>query len=92
MDLATENGGFRVDLEWIYPLKMVIFQSFVCLPEGIIYMIWYDMVILSQNPLSHCIEDIPMEKKTHPTPIMAIQAAHPDWAEFPTTAASGTIQ
>ena len=26
-------------------------------------MIWYDMVILSQNPLSHCIEDIPMKKK-----------------------------
>ena len=56
-------------------------------------MIWYDMVILSQNPLSHCIEDIPMKKKKKtPTPITAIQAAHPDWAEFPTTAASGTIQ
>ena len=55
-------------------------------------MIWYDMVILSQNPLSHCIEDIPMKKKKTPTPITAIQAAHPDWAEFPTTAASGTIQ
>ena len=54
-------------------------------------MIWYDMVILSQNPLSHCIEDIPMKKKLLP-PITAIQAAHPDWAEFPTTAASGTIQ
>ena len=28
---AVENG----DLQWIYPLKMVIFHSYVSLPEGI---------------------------------------------------------
>jgi len=27
---AFENG----DLSWIYPLKMVIFHSYVSLPEG----------------------------------------------------------
>ena len=29
--IAIENG----DLQWIYPLKMVIFHGYVSLPEGI---------------------------------------------------------
>ena len=35
---AIENGPFS---SWIYPLKMVIFHSYVSLPEGILtnYMV-----------------------------------------------------
>ena len=29
-NIAIENG----DLQWIFPLKMVIFHSYVSLPEG----------------------------------------------------------
>ena len=31
--IAIENG----DLWWIYPLKMVIFHSYVSLPQGILW-------------------------------------------------------
>ena len=35
IDIAIENGTFIVDWCWlIYPLKMVIFRSYVSLPEG----------------------------------------------------------
>ena len=38
-NIAIENG----DLQWIYPLKMVIFHGYVSLPEGTyIYPIFYD--------------------------------------------------
>ena len=35
VDLPIENSGFTHWKWWIYPLKMVIFHSYVNLPEGI---------------------------------------------------------
>ena len=49
-NIAIENGH----LYWVFPLKMVIFHSYVSLPEGIIFMT--SMVLLFwQNLTNDCL-------------------------------------
>ena len=39
-NIAIENGHWNSGFTWIYPLKMVIFHSYVSLPEGRWSKLW----------------------------------------------------